>query len=194
MAGPPSCAYPLTALLQAWGQGDSAVADQLFEVVYDELHRIASRRIRREPPGNTLEPSALVNEAYVRLIDARNVDWQDRAHFFALAARIMRRILVDAARRKAYAKRGGNAQRQSFEETMAVGPQPSADLVALDDALDALATVDERKSKVVELRFFGGLSVDETASVLKISRQSVLRDWSLAKVWLARELVRAGAL
>jgi RNA polymerase sigma factor (TIGR02999 family) len=146
----------------------------------------------RERAGNTLQASALVNEAFVRLIDARNIHWHDRAHFFAIAAQMMRRILVDAARRKGYAKRGGGAQRQTFDDALAVGTEPSADLIALDDALDALAALAKRKAKVVELRFFAGLSVEETAVVLKISPQSVLRDWSLAKAWLARELVRGG--
>ena len=180
----------VTELLHAWGRGDSAAGDELFAAVYDELHTLAARRMRLERAGNTLQASALVNEVYVRLIDGRNVAWQDRAHFFAIAAQIMRRILVDAARRKGYAKHGGNAQRASFEETLAAAPQLSGELVALDDALRALAEFDERKSKVVELRFFGGLSVQETAVVLKLSPQSVLRDWSLAKARLARELVR----
>jgi RNA polymerase sigma-70 factor (ECF subfamily) len=190
MDGPSLRESRVTELLHAWGRGDSAAGDKLFAAVYDELHRLAARRMRLERAGNTLQASALVNEVYVRLIDGRNVAWQDRAHFFATAAQIMRRILVDAARRKGYAKHGGNAQRATFEETLAATPQPSGALVALDDALRALAEFDERKSKVVELRFFGGLSVEETAVVLRISPQSVLRDWNLAKAWLARELVR----
>jgi RNA polymerase sigma-70 factor, ECF subfamily len=190
MDGPALRESRVTELLHAWRRGDSAAGDELFAAVYDELHTLAARRMRLERAGNTLQASALVNEVYVRLIDARNVAWHDRAHFFAIAAQIMRRILVDAARRKGYAKRGGNAQRQPFEETLAIAAQPSGELAALDDALRALAEFDERKSKVVELRFFGGLSVEETAVVLRISPQSVLRDWSLAKAWLARELVR----
>ena len=190
MDGPPLRESRVTELLHAWGRGDTAAGDDLFAAVYDELHKLAARRMRLERAGNTLQASALVNEVYVRLIDTRKVAWQDRAHFFAIAAQIMRRLLVDAARRKGYAKHGGNAQRATFEETLAATPQPSGELVALDDALRALAGFDERKSKVVELRFFGGLSVEETAVVLRISPQSVLRDWSMAKAWLARELVR----
>lgn len=178
----------LTVLLQAWRKGDTAARDQFFALVYDELHRTARRFIQHERAGHTLQASALVNEAYLRLIDANQVQWQDRAHFFGIAAHFMRRILVDAARRKGFAKRGGGTHRQTFDETLVVRPELSPDLVALDDALEALAKIDERKSKVVELRFFGGLTVGETAEVLEVSPQTVLRDWSLAKVWLLREL------
>ena len=180
----------LTALLHAWRKGDTAARDQFFTLVYDELHRTARRYMRHEGAGHTLQASALVNEAYLRLIDANQVEWQDRAHFFGIAAHFMRRILVDAARRKGFAKRGGGAQHQPFDETLVVRPELSPDLIALDDALEALAKIDSRKSKVVELRFFGGLTGDETAEVLKVSPQTVLRDWSLAKVWLLRELER----
>jgi RNA polymerase sigma factor (TIGR02999 family) len=180
----------LTVLLQAWRKGDTAARDQFFTLVYDELHRTAQRFIRHERAGHTLQASALVNEAYLRLIDANQVQWQDRAHFFGIAAHFMRRILVDAARRKGVAKRGGGTHRRTFDEALVVGPELSPDLVSLDDALEALAKVDARKSNVVELRFFGGLTVDETAEVLKVSPQTVLRDWSLAKVWLLRELER----
>ncbi len=137
-----------------------------------------------------MQASALVNEAYLRLIDANQVQWQDRAHFFGIAAHFMRRILVDAARRKAFTKRGGGTPRQPLDEALILAPELSPDLVALDDALEALAKIDARKSKVVELRFFGGLTIDETSEVLKVSPQTVLRDWSLAKVWLLRELER----
>ena len=180
----------LTVLLQAWRNGDTSARDQFFALVYDDLHRTARRFMRHERAGHTLQASALVNEAYLRLIDANQVQWQDRAHFFAIAAHFMRRILVDAARRKAFTKRGGGTPRQTFDEALILAPALSPDLVALDDALEALAKIDARKSKVVELRFFGGLTVDETAEVLKVSPQTVLRDWSLAKVWLLRELDR----
>ncbi len=180
----------VTVLLRAWGKGDAAAADDLFPAVYAELHRLAARRLRRERAGQTLQTSALVNEAYLRLVDVKEVDWQDRAHFFAMAAQMMRRILVDAARRKGYAKRRGGAQRHTFDEALEVAAEAGPDLVALDDALQALAAFDERKSRVVELRFFGGLTVDETAAVLQVSPRTVLRDWSLAKVWLTRELIR----
>ena len=178
----------VTELLHAWGRGDSAAGDELFAAVYDELHTLAARRMRLERAGNTLQASALVNEVYVRLIDGRNVAWQDRAHFFAIAAQIMRRILVDAARRKGYAKHGGSAQRASFEETLAAAPQLSGELVALDDALRALAEFDDRKSKVVELRFFGGLSIEEAADALDMSPATLKRRWTLARAWLFREL------
>lgn len=180
----------LTVLLQAWRKGDTAARDQFFTLVYDELHRTARRFMRHERAGHTLQASALVNEAYLRLIDANQVQWQDRAHFFGIAAHFMRRILVDAARRKGFAKRGGGTHRRTFDEAVVVTPELSPDLVALDDALEALAKIDVRKSKVVELRFFGGLTGEETAEVLEVSPQTVLRDWSLAKVWLLRELER----
>lgn len=188
MADESASRRPLTALLQAWGEGDLAARDQLFPAVYAELHRLADRYMRRERACHTLQTSALVNEVYLRLIDAGQVKWQDRAHFFALAAQMMRRILVDAARRRGYAKHGGGAQQRTLEEGLLAAPEPGLDLVALDDALKALAKLDARKGQVIELRFFGGLSVDETAAVLKVSPQTVLRDWQLAKVWLAREL------
>ena len=181
-------ASSLTVLLQAWRQGDTAARDQFFALIYDELHRTARRFMRHERGGHTLQASALVNEAYVRLVGTSQIQWQDRAHFFGIAAHMMRRILVDAARRKAVSKRGGGKQRRTFDEALAVSSEPSPDLVALDDALETLTTIDARKSKVIELRFFGGLTVDETAEVLKVSPQTVLRDWSLAKAWLLREL------
>lgn len=180
----------LTVLLHAWRNGDTAARDQLFTLVYDELHRTARRFMRHERAGHTLQASALVNEAYLRLIDANQVQWQDRAHFFGIAAHFMRRILVDAARRKRRAKRGNGTARQSLDDALMIAPELNPDLVALDDALEALEKIDGRKSKVVELRFFGGLTVDETAEVLKVSPQTVLRDWSLAKLWLLRELER----
>jgi RNA polymerase sigma factor (TIGR02999 family) len=180
----------LTVLLQAWRKGDTAARDQFFALVYDELHRTARRYMRQERAGHTLQASALVNEAYLRLIDANQVQWQDRAHFFGIAAQFMRRILVDAARQKGFAKRGAGLHRRTFDEALVAARELSPDLVALDDALEALAKIDRRKSKVVELRFFGGLTGDETAEVLNVSPQTVARDWSLAKVWLLRELER----
>jgi RNA polymerase sigma factor (TIGR02999 family) len=180
----------MTALLRAWSEGDEGARDRLFAVLYSELHRLAHRYMRREREGHTLQTTVLVNEAYLRLIGASEIAWQDRAHFLALAAQMMRRILVDAARRRRYAKRGGGAQMRTFDEGLPVSPEVGPDLIAINDALEALAKLDPRKGRVVELRFFGGLSVEETAAVLKISPQSVLRDWKLAKSWLARELKR----
>jgi RNA polymerase sigma-70 factor (ECF subfamily) len=156
--------------------------------VYEELHRQAARYVKRERIGHMLQATALVNEAYLRLIDAQKVQWQNRAHFFAIAARLMRRILVDAARSRDYQKRGGGAPMLSLEEALVVPTEPGDDLVALDDALTALAVIDARKSQVVEMRFFGGLSVDETAEALHVSRDTVKRDWKMAKLWLLREL------
>jgi RNA polymerase sigma factor (TIGR02999 family) len=152
------------------------------------LRRLAARYLRRERDGHTLQATALVNEAYLRLIEVQKVQWQNRAHFFAMAARLMRRILVDAARARGYQKRGGGAPLLSFDEALIVPTEPDEDLVALDDALSALAAVDERKSQVVEMRFFGGLSIDETAEALRVSRDTVKRDWNFAKLWLLREL------
>jgi RNA polymerase sigma factor (TIGR02999 family) len=157
-------------------------------LVHDELRRIARRCMAGERGGHSLQATALVNEAYLRLIDARHVDWQNRTHFLAISARLMRRILVDVARTKGYQKRGGGAVRVTFDDALVVTDQPGQDLVALDDALEALAAVDERKARVIELRFFGGLSVEETAAVLKVSVDTVMRDWKLAKAWLLREL------
>ena len=180
----------VTLLLKAWRGGDSAALDRLVPLVYAELHRLARIYMARERVGHTLQTSALVNEAYIRLIDVDRIDWQDRTHFFAMAATAMRRILVDFARSRGYRKRGGDPQKMSFDEALLVTPAPAADLVRLDDALNALAELDPRKAKVVELRFFGGLELDETAEVLKVSRDTVKRDWRLAKVWLLQELQR----
>ena len=177
-----------TALLLAWGNGDPGALDQLMPLVYDEMRRLARLHLRRERAGHTLQATALVNEAYLRLIEVNQVRWQNRAHFFAMASRVMRRILVDAARARRYQKRGGGAERVSLDEALLVSDEPAQDLVALDDALNALSAVDLRKSRVVEMRFFGGLSVDETAAVLKVSPDTVMRDWRLAKAWLLREL------
>jgi len=182
----------VTQLLLAWNEGDESALEKLVPLVYNELRRLAKRRVRLERPDHTLQTTALINEAYLRLVDVRNVRWQNRAHFFALCARLMRRILVDYARTRHYAKRGGGAQPVSLDQSPAVSPAPSTDLVAVDDALHALAEVDARKAQVVELRFFGGLTVEESAEVLKVSPETVRRDWKLAKVWLLRELGGAG--
>jgi RNA polymerase sigma factor (TIGR02999 family) len=178
----------VTGLLVAWGQGDEAALQRLVPLVERELHRIAKRCMAGERGGHSLQATALVNEAYVRLIDARQVRWQDRAHFLAMSARLMRRVLVDWARSKRYQKRGGQALRVTFDDGMPLSDERGHDLVALDDALNALAQFDERKSRVVELRFFGGLSVEETAAVLHVSTDTVLRDWKLARAWLLREI------
>jgi RNA polymerase sigma factor (TIGR02999 family) len=177
-------ANEVTQLLVAWGNGDQTALDQLMPLVYSELHRIAHRYIKKERPGHTLQTSALLNEAFMRLVDQREVTWQSRAHFFAIAAQMMRRILVDYARSRRYAKRGGDAQEVSFDEELVISRQRSADVVALHEALNNLAMIDERKSKVVELKFFGGLSIEETAEVLGVSQGTVMRDWTLAKAWL----------
>lgn len=181
-------AHEITELLVAWGGGDESVLDRLMPLVYDELRRLAHRYMGRERPGHTLETTALVNEAYLRLVHRREIQWQNRAHFFAVAAQMMRRILVDFARDKRYLKRGGGALRVSLDEAAPFTVCRGEDLVALDEALTALAEMDRRKGQVVEMRFFGGLSVKEVAEVLKVSEETVMRDWRLAKVWLLREL------
>jgi RNA polymerase sigma factor (TIGR02999 family) len=178
----------ITRLLVAWGDGDQSALEQLAPLVESELHRLAHHYMGRERPGHTLQTSALVNEAYIRLIDWKNVHWQNRAHFFAVSAQLMRRILVDFARERAVLKRGGGALQVSLAEADSLPVERSADLVALDEALVALSEMDQRKAQVVEMRFFGGLSVKEVAEVLKVSEETVLRDWRLAKVWLLREL------
>jgi RNA polymerase sigma-70 factor, ECF subfamily len=180
----------ITQLLQAWSEGDSSALERLTPLVYEELHRLAHRYLHREHSTNTLQTSALVNEAYLRLIDWKNVRWQNRAHFFGVAAGMMRRILVDFARARHAGRRGGDLQRVSLEETGPLSMDRTADFIALDDALKSLAVLDPRKSQVVELRFFGGLGVDETAEVLNTSSRTVMREWSLARAWLYRELVR----
>jgi len=180
----------ITQLLMAWNQGDQTALDQLIPLVYAELRRLAERYMARESPGHTLQTTALVNEAYLRLIDQRQVRWQNRAHFFGVSAQLMRRILVDLARARHYLKRGGEARQVELDEALVISPERDADLVALDDALQALAAFDPRKAQVVELRFFGGLSVAETAEVLQISTDTVTRDWQAAKAWLYREMSR----
>ena len=178
----------VTELLRAWSDGDAAALDQLVPLMEAELRRLARGYMGRERHGHTLQTTALVNEAFLRLTDARQIRWQDRAHFLGISARLMRRVLVDYARRRGFHKRGGGAQRVTFHEALVTAPDPALDVVALDRALDALAKADARKSRVVELRFFGGLSVEETAEVLKVSTDTVKRDWRLAKLWLLREL------
>jgi RNA polymerase sigma factor (TIGR02999 family) len=181
---PTSTPQEITTLLLAWGSGDRAALDQLMPLVHDELRRMAHRYLGRERAGHTLQSAALVNEAYSKLIGERQMDWQNRAHFFAVAAQVMRQILVDYARTRNRDRRGGGAQRVSLENALAVASEQSAELVALDDALHGLAAFDERKSRVAELRFFGGLSVEETAEVLQVSPVTVMREWRLAKAWL----------
>lgn len=182
----------VTRLLQAWGQGEDAALEELLPLVHQELRRLARRYMFGERPGHTLQTTALVNEAYLRLVNTRKVNWQNRTHFFAISAQLMRRILVDYARARGYQKRGGGFPKVTLDEAL-MGPQEKGyDLVALDDALKALADLDPRKSKVVELRFFGGLSVEETAEVLKVSPDTVHRDWKLAKAWLKREMSKGG--
>ena len=178
----------MTGILLKWREGDEAALDQLVPIVHNELRRIARRCMAGERVGHSLQATALVNEAYLRLIDVKHVNWQNRAHFLAMSARLMRRILVDYARSKGYQKRGRGAVKVTFDEGLPVAVEPPVDLVALDDALKVLATMDERKSRVIELRFFGGLSVEETATVLAVSPDTIMRDWKLAKAWLMREL------
>jgi RNA polymerase sigma-70 factor, ECF subfamily len=188
-----SSTHEVTQLLKAWSLGDDQALEKLTPLVYRQLHQIAQRYMAGERAGHPLQTTALVNEAYLRLVDCGKVKWQDRAHFFAVSAQLMRRILVDFARSRGYLKRGGAAPHISLEEAPSVCNEPDSNLVALDDALNALFAVDERKSKVVELKFFGGLSVEETAEVLHVSSDTVVRDWRLAKIWLLRELSRKTA-
>jgi RNA polymerase sigma-70 factor (ECF subfamily) len=178
----------VTALLVAWSGGDETALEHLMPIVDAELRRVASNLMRRERAGHTLQTTAVVNEAYLRLVDLSRIRWQDRAHFFAMSARLMRRVLVDHARARRYEKRGGSRMRVSLDEAFGASQSRSSDFVALDDALNALAAVDERKARVVELRFFGGLSAEETAAMLHVSVVTVLRDWRFAKSWLLREL------
>ena len=178
----------VTQLLLAWGQGDRSALDRLIPLVYEELHQLAHRYIGQEREGHTLQTTALVNEAYLRLIDSSQVKWQNRAHFLAVSSQLMRRILVDFARSRRSLKRGGEMQRVSLEEELLPPLARDADLVALDEALTALAAIDPRQAQGVELRFFGGLSVEEAAEVLKVSPETIHRDWRVAKVWLLREL------
>jgi RNA polymerase sigma factor (TIGR02999 family) len=180
----------VTDLLVAWGHGDQAALEQLMPLVHAELRRLAARYMSRERPGHTLQPTALVNEVYLRLVNIDQVRWENRAHFMAVAARLMRRILVDFARARRYKKRGGGEHQVAFDESIVVEVGRGHDLLALDDALEALARVDARQSQIVIMRFFGGLTVEEVANVLNISVATVMRDWKLAKSWLLRELDR----
>lgn len=180
----------VTQLLAAWSKGDRGALDKLMPMVYGELRRMARHYMRRQPAGHTLQTTALIHEAFIRLVDQKAKGWQDRAHFFAVAAQAMRHILVDYARARGRAKRGGKASRVSLEEAAIVSGERAAELVALDDALDALAVIDPRKCRIVEMRYFAGLSIEETARVLKVSPETVMRDWRLAKTWLLRELSR----
>ncbi len=181
-------AHQITDLLVDWRKGDKAALDQLMPLVYDELHRLAHRYMKRERPGQTLQTTALVNEAYLRLADSNEVEWQNRAHFFAIAAQIMRHLLVDRARSRRYAKRGGGGRQVTLDETAVISPERDSELLDLDEALNKLAAIDARKSRLVELRYFGGLSVEETAEVLGVSGITVKREWSKTKAWLYREL------
>jgi RNA polymerase sigma factor (TIGR02999 family) len=183
-----SAPHEVTGLLQAWVRGEGEALQKLMPLVYGQLRAAARRYMAGERAGHTLQTTALIHETYLRLVDIRQVKWQDRAHFLAICAQLMRRILIDFARSRGYKKRGGAAPHVNFEEALLVTAQPDLNLVALDEALNRLAQVDERKSKVVELRFFGGLGVKETAEVMKVSADTVMRDWKVAKVWLLREL------
>ncbi len=186
MAAPST--HEVTQLLRAWGDGNQQALDKLIPLVYKQLHQAAHRYMAREQPGHTLQTTALVNEVYLRLVDIREIRWQDRAHFFAICARLMRRTLTDLARSRRTRKRGGDVTQISLDEGRIGSREPRADLLALDDALDNLAKLDPRKSQLVELRFFGGLSVKETAEVLKVSERTVANDWKLARAWLMREM------
>ena len=184
--------HEVTQLLKAWTAGDEEALDKLTPLVYEQLHRVARRYMAGQYPGHILQTTALVNEVYLQLVDCGQINWQDRAHFFAVSAQLMRRILIDFARARGSQKRGGGAPHISLDEAPSVCADTDPNLVELDDALNALSMVDERKSKVVELRFFGGLSIDETAEVLRVSVDTVVRDWKLAKIWLVRELSAEG--
>ena len=184
----------ITRLLEAWGEGDKAALDALVPLVHKELRRLAHRYMRQERAGVAFQTTELVNEVYLKLVDSSRVRWNDRAHFFAISAQLMRRILVDLARSRRYAKRGGEAIRVTFEKALETPGAGAPDWTALDDALNALEALDARKSQMVELRFFGGLSVEETAEVLQVSPDTIQRDWRFAKSWLRRELTRARQL
>lgn len=175
-------------MLAEWREGNQSALDELYPLVYDELHRLARRYMSRERKDHTLQTTALINEAYVRMVDQKNVNWANRSHFFAISAQIMRRILIDHARRHAYAKRGGGAQQVSLEEVAAIAPQQGRELVRLDEALKTLAERDPRRCQVVELRYFGGLNNEEIAGVLHVSENTVTRDWNMARAWLYQQL------
>lgn len=183
----------VTSLLIEWQEGKSAARDQLLAIVYDELRQLARSYLRRESPGHTLQPTALVGEAYLRLVDQRRVSWRSRSHFFGIAAQMMRRVLVDHARSRRAEKRGGDLPRLSLDEALGVSDEKSVDLIALDDALTALAELDPRQGRIVELRFFGGFEVKEVAEILEISPATVKREWAMAKAWLHREISQTSA-
>ena len=191
MTRPPQ--HEITQLLAEWRDGNQSALDELYPLVYNELHRLARHYMSRERIGHTLQTTALINEAYVRLVDQKNVQWANRSHFFAISAQIMRRILIDHARRHAYAKRGGGAQQVSLEEAATVTPDLGRELIQLDEALKSLAEMDPRRSQVVELRYFGGLNNEEIAGVLHISENTVTRDWNMARAWLYQHLTGSGA-
>ena len=178
----------ITHLLKEWSDGDRQALDELTPLVYEELRQQAARYLRKERPGHSLQATALINEAFLRLIDVKNVQWQNRAHFFGIAANLMRRILVDHARRRDAEKRGGTQMRLTLDDAFAIAKEPAVDLLAIDEALDRLAAIDEQQARVVELRFFSGLSVEETAAALGVSPKTVKRDWSVARAWLRREI------
>jgi RNA polymerase sigma-70 factor, ECF subfamily len=183
--------HEITQLLHAWRAGDQSAFDRLVPLVYEQLRQMAKRYMKREAPGHTLQTTALVNEAYLRLVGQHEVEWQDRTHFFAVAAQAMRRLLIDRARARHYVKRGGGARRVTLDEVVAIAPEPAAELLALDEALTRLAALDPRQSRIVELRYFGGLTIDETAEVLGVSAITVTREWTKAKGWLYRELSKS---
>jgi RNA polymerase sigma-70 factor (ECF subfamily) len=185
--------HEITQLLAEWSDGNQSALDELYPLVYDELHRLARRYMSRERQGHTLQTTALINEAYVRLVDQRNVHWANRSHFFAISAQIMRRILIDHARRHSYAKRGGGAQQVSLDEAATVTRLAGAEMIRLDEALKSLAEMDPRRSQVVELRYFGGLNNEEIAGVLNISENTVTRDWNMARAWLHHQLTESSA-
>jgi len=188
MKDPARSPHEITQLLAEWSDGNQTALDKLYPLVYDELHKMANRYMKRERKDHTLQTTALINEAYVRMVDQKNVHWENRAHFFAISAQIMRRILIDHARRHHYAKRGGGAQKVSLDETAMVASDPASDMLLLDEALNRLAEMDPRRGQVVELRYFGGLNNEEIAGVLRISENTVTRDWNMARAWLYQEL------
>jgi RNA polymerase sigma factor (TIGR02999 family) len=180
--------HEVTELLQDWGEGDESALERLLPLVYDELHRLAHQHMRREQPGHILQTSALINEAYMRMVDSPRIHWQNRAQFFGIAVRVMRRILVDEARKRKSHKRGGDVIYVTLNEATNVAQEQAANVIALDDALKSLEAIDPRQSKIIELRFFGGLSIDETAQVLEVSPGTVMRDWTFARAWLKNEM------
>lgn len=178
----------ITAKLQSWNSGNKSAAEELMPLVYDELHRVAANYLRKERSDHTLQPTALVNEAYLKLVDISSVEWNDRAHFFAVSSNVMRRILVDYARAQKTDKRGGDAKKVDLDEAISFSKEKEIDLLALNDALERLEEIDERQSRIVEMRFFGGLSVEETAEVLKVSKRTIKREWAMAKAWLFQQM------